>query len=62
MIHEGRTRQVRRMFAAIGHPVRRLHRKRYAMLTDSGLETGDSRPLTEDEVKALQKLAEGNPS
>ncbi len=56
IIHEGRKRQVRRMLDAVGHPVRQLHRKRYAMLTDKGLEPGDSRPLTADEVKALKRL------
>ena len=29
-IHEGRNRQVKRMFEAVGHRVRRLHRSRYA--------------------------------
>ena len=38
-IHEGRNRQVRRMCAAIGHPVRALHRSRYA-----GLALGDLAP------------------
>lgn len=57
VIHEGRKRQVRRMLGAIGHPVRQLHRKRYAMLTDKGLEPGDSRPMSGEEVKALRKLA-----
>ena len=31
-IHEGRKHQVKRMLAAVGHPVRRLHRTRYAGL------------------------------
>jgi pseudouridine synthase len=55
-IHEGRKRQVRRMLAAVGHPVISLHRKKYAMLTDAGLVTGDSRPLRPEEVKQLQQL------
>ncbi len=59
VIHEGRKRQVRRMFDAIGHPVRGLHRKGYAMLTDRGLELGDSRPLAAKEVKALKRIAKG---
>lgn len=62
VIHEGRKRQVRRMLEAVGHPVRSLHRKRYAMLNDDGLEPGDSRQLTGEEVKALRKLAEGKKS
>ena len=52
-IHEGRNRQVRRMLEAVGHPVRRLHRSRYAGLTVKGLETGEWRELREEEVYAL---------
>src|SRR5215210_7956031 len=47
-IHEGRNRQVRRMLEAVGHPVRRLHRSRYAGLTIDGLEPGEWRELTAD--------------
>src|SRR6185295_6533500 len=36
-IHEGRKHQVKRMLAAVGHPVTRLHRSRYAGLTPAGL-------------------------
>ncbi|MFL5835636.1 MAG: pseudouridine synthase, partial [Solirubrobacteraceae bacterium] len=32
-IHDGRKHQVKRMLAAVGHPVERLHRSRYAGLT-----------------------------
>ena len=55
-IHEGRNRQVRRMFEAVGHPVRRLHRSRYAGLTVDGLEPGESRELTSAEIAALRSL------
>jgi 23S rRNA pseudouridine2605 synthase len=58
-IHEGRKRQVRRMMEATGHPVVRLHREGYGILTDDGLESGDFRPLTGEEIKALKKLASG---
>ena len=37
-IHEGRKHQVKRMLEAVGHPVRNLHRSRYAGLTPAGLE------------------------
>jgi 23S rRNA pseudouridine2605 synthase len=53
-IHEGRNRQVRRMLEAIGHPVRRLHRGRYAGLTLEGLEPGEWRELASSEVDALR--------
>jgi 23S rRNA pseudouridine2605 synthase len=53
-LHEGRNRQVRRMCAAIGHPVIALHRSRYAGLTADGLKPGDHRDLTPDEVERLR--------
>ncbi len=56
VLHEGRNRQVRRMCEAVGHPVRRLHRSRYAGLGLGRLRPGDSRPLTRDEVARLRGL------
>lgn len=56
-IHEGRNRQVRRMFEAIGHPVLKLKRERYGFLTLQGLSAGDARELTAHEVKQLRALA-----
>lgn len=56
-IHEGRNRQVRRMFEAIGHEVIKLKRERYAFLTLSGLAAGDARELTPHEIKQLRVLA-----
>jgi 23S rRNA pseudouridine2605 synthase len=53
-IHEGRKHQVKRMLEAVGHPVRSLHRSRYADLDLTGLEPGDSRELTEGEVAGLR--------
>jgi 23S rRNA pseudouridine2605 synthase len=53
-IHEGRKHQVKRMLEAVGHPVRRLHRKTYAGLTLDGLEPGEWRELSPDEVKRLR--------
>ena len=44
-IHEGRNRQVRRMFEAIGHEVVKLKRERYGFLTLNGLSSGDAREL-----------------
>jgi 23S rRNA pseudouridine2605 synthase len=56
-IHEGRNRQVRRMCDAIGHPVRRLVRTRIGPLTDRSLAPSAWRPLTVDEVRALERAA-----
>jgi 23S rRNA pseudouridine2605 synthase len=54
---EGRNRQVRRMCEAVGHPVRRLRRVQFAGLDTLGLPSGQYRPLTLTEVRALRKLA-----
>jgi pseudouridine synthase len=61
-IHEGRKHQVKRMCAAVGHPVRRLHRPRYAGLTLTGLGPGEWRELTADEVAALRAHGAGDRS
>ena len=53
-IHEGRKHQVKRMLAAVGHPVTRLHRTRYAGLTLEGLEPGRWRELEPFEVERLR--------
>ena len=57
-IHEGRKRQVRRMFLAVGLPVEELSRRRYGPLTDKGLEPGGFRELSGDEVEALRRAGE----
>jgi 23S rRNA pseudouridine2605 synthase len=54
-LHEGRKHQVKRMCEAIGHPVRRLHRSRYAGLDLEGLGPGRWRRLTVEEVAALRR-------
>lgn len=59
-IHEGRNRQVRRMFEAIGHPVLKLKREMYGFLTLKGLKPGDARTLRPHEVKQLRELSEKN--
>jgi 23S rRNA pseudouridine2605 synthase len=52
-IHEGRKRQVKRMCAHVGHPVRRLERVAFGPLELGELPAGSSRLLTGDEVEAL---------
>lgn len=56
VLHEGRNRQVRRMLEAVGHPVRRLRRTRYAGLGAGTLRPGEWRALTREEVAALRRL------
>jgi pseudouridine synthase len=53
-IHEGRKHQVKRMCAAVGHPVRRLHRRAYAGLTVDGLAPGEWRALGPEEIARLR--------
>jgi 23S rRNA pseudouridine2605 synthase len=54
ILHEGRNRQVKRMLDAVGHPVRALHRSRYANLKLDGLAPGEWRELTRDEIDELR--------
>jgi 23S rRNA pseudouridine2605 synthase len=56
VLHEGRKHQVKRMLAAVGHPVVRLHRSRYADLDADGLDEGKWRELEPGEVARLQSL------
>ena len=54
-IHEGRKHQVKRMLAAVGHPVHHLHRTVYAGLTLEGLEPGQWRELEPVEIERLRR-------
>jgi 23S rRNA pseudouridine2605 synthase len=54
VLHEGRKHQVKRMLAAVGLPVTRLHRSKYAGLTLEGLEPGACRELEPFEVEQLR--------
>lgn len=56
-IHEGRKRQVRRMFEAVGHPVIALHRATFGPLDLGELPRGGHRELSTGEVKALRAAA-----
>lgn len=54
-LHEGRNRQVRRMFEALGHEVVALDRFRYAGLTLDALRRGRWRRLEPHEINALRR-------
>ncbi len=54
-IHEGRKRQVRRMFAALGYHVPTLKRVRIGQLTLGDLKEGETRELTGKEVSLLSR-------
>ena len=58
-LHEGRKHQVKRMLAAVGHPVTRLHRSAYAGLSPEGLEPGQWRELEPSEVEGLRRRQPG---
>ena len=54
---EGKFHQVKRMFAAVGHPLIALHRDRIGCVSlDAALAPGACRALTEAEVEGLRAL------
>lgn len=55
-IHEGRYHQVKRMFEAVGHPVRKLHRLKFGELGLDGLKPGEWRELAQDELALLRSV------
>lgn len=55
-IHEGKNRQIRRMFSAIGHPILSLNRIKVGKLNLGDLKYGEYRHLTESEIKYLKEL------
>ena len=57
-IRQGLNRQVRRMLARVGLPVKTLRRTRIGKLDGRGLGVGKSRPLTKAEVAFLKKTTQ----
>eukprot|EP00191_Tetraselmis_sp_GSL018_P009893 CAMPEP_0177617724 /NCGR_PEP_ID=MMETSP0419_2-20121207/25092_1 /TAXON_ID=582737 /ORGANISM="Tetraselmis sp., Strain GSL018" /LENGTH=279 /DNA_ID=CAMNT_0019116369 /DNA_START=691 /DNA_END=1528 /DNA_ORIENTATION=- len=57
-IREGRNRQIRRMFAAVGHEVTGLHRTSVMSISLSGLSPGSWKELSEREIAALRSAME----
>ena len=57
VLSEGRKREVRRMLAAVGLPVRRLIRVRVGPIALGQLPAGKVRDLEPDEIRALQRAA-----
>lgn len=55
-IHEGRNRQVRDMFEALGHPVQTLVRLRFGPVSLGDLGVGRTRELTPKELSALKRV------
>lgn len=57
VMREGRKRQIRRVAAQLGHPVRRLMREKIGPIKLSGLEPGKWRMLNDREVNLLKDRA-----
>jgi 23S rRNA pseudouridine2605 synthase len=55
-IHEGKKRQIKKMFLAIGHPVLELERVAFGSLELGSLKRGEWRELTDDEISRLREL------
>ena len=55
-IHEGKNRQVRKMFAAVGNPVQELQRTAIGDLRLGRLKEGHYRKLTRNEIEYLKNL------
>lgn len=61
-LREGRNRQVRRMMAAVGFPVRKLERVAMGPIRLKGVPRGAWRELTRDEIWALRRAAAAGPN
>jgi 23S rRNA pseudouridine2605 synthase len=57
VLHEGRKHVVRRLLAAVGHPVRALVRTRVGPIALGDLVPGRTRPLTREELGRLMAAA-----
>jgi len=53
-LHEGKSHEVRRLLAAVGHPVAKLRRVSVGPVSTRGLDPGEFRELRPAEVKALK--------
>lgn len=58
-LREGKNRQVKRMFEAVGAKVLKLHRSQVGTLTLKDLKVGEYRKMSKEEVAKLLALAEG---
>jgi len=54
-LHEGKQHEVKRLLEAVGHPVSKLRRVAFGPVTTRGLEPGEFRSLTPDEIAGLRK-------
>lgn len=54
-LHQGKYHQVKRMFEIFGYTVVNLHRETFAFLTLEGIEEGNYRELTDEEISKLKE-------
>src|SRR5699024_488115 len=59
-LQEGKNRHIHRMMEGIGFPVDKLKREKFSFITLKGLQPGQYRHLTVDEVKKLKETAKEN--
>jgi 23S rRNA pseudouridine2605 synthase len=57
-LHEGRNHLVRRLLAAVGHPVRRLVRVELGPIRLGDLRSGSIKPLSRQDISALYRLVD----
>jgi 23S rRNA pseudouridine2605 synthase len=62
VVTEGRQHLVKRLCAAIGHPVLRLFRPSHAGIGLQGMRPGDLRPLLSQEMEVIRAVADGKPA
>jgi 23S rRNA pseudouridine2605 synthase len=62
ILQEGRYHQVKKMFEAVNHPVKRLTRVRFGNIVLDKLQEGQVRELTIHEQKLLRVLATQKPA
>ncbi|WP_397570806.1 pseudouridine synthase [Schlesneria sp. T3-172] len=62
VLTEGQNREVRRLFARVGHKVLKLRRTAFGPMKLGELETAAYRPLSPSEVRVLKQYAASDPS
>lgn len=60
ILREGRKREIKRIFMALGHKVVKLHREQFAFLRVDDLSVGKFRELSTTEIAKLKELAHGH--
>jgi pseudouridine synthase len=60
ILREGRKREIKRIFMALGHKVVKLHREQFAFLRVDDITPGKYRELSSAEIAKLKELAHGH--